>query len=446
MQWIAGLFDVRDGMYLIVGLAMLGLTLQPVAQRRPWFNLPSVYLLLGALGVLLGLPTLMPFDGKTQLKVIEHASELIVIVSLAGVGLAIDTKMTWSAWRPALRLLLICMPLTILFCVGFGRWALGMPVAAAMLLGAVLAPTDPVLARSVQVGGPGKDEPDHKFALTGEAGLNDGLAFPFVYLAIAFAAVGLGGSTPDTGVDLIGRDAPAALGVPGWLWGWFGFDVVYRIAGATVIGLGVGHALGRLVHSRIGDARFGAQNSTLMVLASTFLAYGAAEAVDAYGFIAVFLAARAGRDRSERESRAEGEHEHAYNRHAHHAAEQIESVLLAVLLLWFGSFLGAGGLSGLTLTEAAFTALLLLVARPLAGWLSLFGMGWSRGARWKTGFFGIRGMGSIFYLAYAQTHADIPGIEQVWRVVGLTIAVSIVVHGFAAGFLIENEPEAEQDG
>ena len=426
------MLDPRDGIYAVLGLAMLGLTLHGALRRAPWFNLPLLYVGLGVAAGAFGLPYVDPAGGKTALKVIEHASELIVIVSLAGVGLALDAPLRWATWRSAVRLLGVAMPLTILFCVAFGIWGLGLSLASAVLLGAALAPTDPVLARSVQVGPPGDDEPAHKFALTAEAGLNDGLAFPFVYLAIALAGTGM---------------------IADWGPGWLGFDVVYRVAVGVGVGVGIGLLLSRFAFSRFGDAQHGENQTLLMVLGATFLSYGVTEAVDGYGFLAVFACAAAGRRDAHRreahpdaieadDTEATETSGHAYTRHAHEAAEQIESVLLAVLLLGFGAWVGAGGLAGLTAAEIGFTALLLLVVRPLAGWLSLLGLGWQPGTLATAAFFGIRGMGTVFYLAYGLTHADFAAADTLWRVAGLTILVSITLHGFAAGFLISEDDEA----
>ena len=435
-------WDPRDGYYLLLGIGMLLLTLQPLTEKFRWLNLPAAYLVLGAAMVWLGLPTIDPVAGGIPTKVVEHAAEVIVIVSLAGVGLALDSPLRWSTWRSAARLLMIAMPMTIAFCVGFGVWGLGLAAASAMLLGAALAPTDPVLARSVQVGPPGEDEPTHKFALTAEAGLNDGLAFPFVYFAITMASEPWG-----TGP------------IPDWFGGWLGFDVLYRIAVGTLLGAAVGWLLTRLTFSKVGDARTGGENTFLMVLAATFLSYGIVEAVDGYGFIAVFACAAAARRESDEEAEREGEDAatlekeepddgdvvyHPYTRSAHHAAEQIESMLLGLLLLWFGGYLASGVLSGLTWQEVVFAVLLLLGVRPLVGWLALSGLGWESGDRWKVAFFGIRGMGSVFYLAYGQTHANFDDIPELWRVTSLVIALSILLHGFSAGFLMsEKDDNAE---
>ncbi|SFP49375.1 hypothetical protein [Tranquillimonas alkanivorans] len=398
--------------YLVIGFGLLALTLRPALTRYSWANLPLFYVLLGVGMALAGLPTLDPRLSQVQSAVVEHASELIVIVSLSGVGLAIDSRMTWHNWRAGFRLLLIAMPLTIACVYGLGVTLLGLGAAASMLLAASLAPTDPVLARSVQVGPPGGKETPMQVALTAEAGMNDGLAFPFVYLAITLAGLS------------------AAAGPGDWAWGWLGYDVLYRVVAGWALGWACGMLISRLVFSPWGDARQGAWNSLAVMLSATLLAYGVAETLDAYGFLAVFAAARAGR------SNARGTEDDRYHEFAHHGAEQFESILLVLLLLWFGMFVGSGALEGLTWEELAFAVLLIFVIRPLAGLLSLVGDPCDALSRRKVAFFGIRGMGTIFYVAYGLNAADIPHGGIIWRVVALCILLSIVVHGFASSVVV----------
>lgn len=180
--------DTRDVICTIVGLALFGLTLQPALSRYKTFNLPLIYVAFGAFLGGLGTATISPLAGEWQSKVIEHPSELIVIISLAGSGLGVDTVGGWRNWAPTWRLLIIAMPVTIGVVVLCGYGWLGLSLPGALLLAAALAPTDPVLDRSVQVAPPGQDEEPMEVALTAEAGMNDGLAFPFVYIAIHAAA------------------------------------------------------------------------------------------------------------------------------------------------------------------------------------------------------------------------------------------------------------------
>ena len=413
--------DLRDVFFIAIGVALLGLTVQPALSRFKLLNVPLVYVAFGAALAALGLPVIDPRADELQAKAVEHASELIVIISLAGAGLAIDTPMGWRRWQAAFRLLAVAMPLTIAAVAFAGVQWLGLSLAGAMLLAAALAPTDPVLARSVEVSPPGREETPMSVALTAEAGMNDGLAFPFVYLAIAIASYGW-----------------AAGGVPDWFASWLGFDLVYRVAVGWVGGLAVGWLVSTIAFSRVGDAGNGAWNSVVMVLSATLLSYGLVEAVGGYGFLAVFACARGGRART-RGTEGEG-----YERFVHHGADQLEAILLALLLLWFGSFVGGGGLSGLTWAEVGFALALVFVVRPLAGLVSLLGYRCPRLEAGKVAFFGVRGMGSIFYIAYGQGHAEFADIDAVWRIAAVVIVTSIVAHGFGANFAIGTQ-EAEGD-
>ncbi len=411
--------DPRDVVYTIVGLALFGLTLESALSRFRIVNLPALYVLMGALVGWLGSTKINPLSGGWQTAVIEHASELIVIISLAGAGLAIDTVANWRNWRPTWWLLIITMPLTIAAVALSGYHLLSLSIPAALLLAASLAPTDPVLARSVQVSPPGQDEDPMEVALTAEAGLNDGLAFPFVYLAIHAATLGVGQMTSGEA----------------WLWNWLSFDVAYRVITGIVVGLGVGWVISKIVFSSFGDGSQGAWNAVVVILSSTLLSYGITEAVDGYGFLAIFCAMRAGR------SRSRGTDDEGYEKYAHHGAEQLEAILLAVLLLWLGTFISAGALQGLTWVEVAFALLLICVVRPAAGLLAMYFVECDQMSKINVAFFGIRGMGTVFYIAYAQTHADFADIDAVWRIAVLTILLSIVIHGYAANFVLKDESE-----
>ncbi len=411
--------DARDITYTIIGLALFGLTLQPALEKHRWFNLPFLYVAVGVGFGILGSNLISPLASPLSAKIIEHASELIVIISLAGAGLAIDTQATWRAWNPTWRLLAVTMPITVAAVALFGYWGLGLTVPAALLLAAALAPTDPVLARSVQVTPPGQEEGHMELALTAEAGLNDGLAFPFVYLAIHAATLGIGQLT--TG--------------EAWLWSWLSFDLAYRVGMGVAAGWAVGWGISRIIFSPIGDGSRGAWNAVVVILAMTLLSYGLAEAVDGYGFLAVFVAARAGR------SSTRGTEHEGYEKFAHHGAEQLEAILLAILLLWLGTFIGSGGLAGLTWAEIGFALALIFVIRPLAGLLGLIGHACERKHRLNVAFYGIRGMGSVFYIAYAQGQAEFADIDAVWRIAALTILASILIHGYAANWFLSGDQE-----
>ncbi|WP_371407187.1 cation:proton antiporter [Kribbella sp. NBC_00662] len=394
-----------DGLYLVAGLALLLGAVLPRLLRRYAVSAPIGF--LGA-GVLLGLAVdqshLSPI---VEPGLTEHLAELTILVALMGVGLAIDRPIGWRRWKVTWRLLLVAMPACIAAVAGAG-WLLGLAPATALLLGAVLAPTDPVLASDVQVQGPstGADaEPEEddevRFALTSEAGLNDGLAFPFVYAAVFGATKG-------------------ALG--DWALEWFAWDLIGRTVIGVLVGLVVGWLLGKMAFSapsrtfRLADAR-----EPVLALAMTLGVYGLAQVLHGYGFVAVFIAALTLRA---------AERHHDFHEDLHGFIEQLEHILTWGILLLLGSAITAGLLRPLTFAGVALGLLLVLVIRPLTAWVALAGTPLGRSERWVTAAFGIRGVGSVFYLAYAGADfgTDLPWL---WATVGFTVVLSVVVHGVA---------------
>ena len=401
------MIETKDLLFAFGGLALLGLTAFPLICGRRLISVPLIYVAAGALLALPDWPVLDPRRSEDARFLIEHLTETIVIIALAGAGLAIDRRPGWANWSRTRILLAIVMPATIAATYFLGTWA-GLGAASAMLLAAALAPTDPVLAREVAVQGPNEgDEDDVRVSLTAEAGLNDGLAFPFVWLAILFALAAASNETVD------------------WTrWAWF--DVGYRISAAGVVGWATGKVCARFVMSEWGDVRLGGENAGLVLLGTTFLAYGATEMVDGYGFLAVFIAARTGRGFTRDTERDD------YVAKPHRYSDQFEKILLAVLLLWLGGFAASGALAGASVREWAVGAALVFVVRPLIGYLSLIWTGGDRFDHFAIALFGIRGMGSFFYIAYAIGHALFAEGDAVWRIAVMTVLVSILIHGALA--------------
>ena len=259
-----------------IGLAGIGLAIL-VAFWLPRFvsgREPAASALL----ILAGFVAFLPFaevraalDPVGQPRGWEIMAELCVIVGLFGTGLRIDRLARRAQWWPTVRLLLIAMPLCIAALALFGWFAAGMTFAGALLLGAVLAPTDPVLAADVAVGPPleGGEHPV-RYTLTTEAGLNDGLAFPFVHLGILVA--GAGAITWDLAGDWVLR------------------DVLYRVAVGGLSGAAVGWLLGKLLFDWPSENALSKTESGVIAFAGVLLAYGATELVEGYGFIAAFVA------------------------------------------------------------------------------------------------------------------------------------------------------------
>ena len=152
-------------------------------QHERAFSASLIYLGLGVgSAVVIQLSGVGWLDPISDAELLERVSELAIVIALFATGLKLDRPLTWQSWSGVTRLLVIAMPLTIGAVAVFGIGVMGLSVGAALVLGAILAPTDPVLAGDVGVGPPGdEDEREPNFSLTGEAGLNDGLAFPFLF-------------------------------------------------------------------------------------------------------------------------------------------------------------------------------------------------------------------------------------------------------------------------
>lgn len=394
-----------DIVFALIGVgALLAGILPRLLEGRP-LSTPIAFLGFGML--VFALPANLPdADPLAHPELVEHLTEIGVIVALMGAGLRIDRPLGWRSWSTTWRLLALAMPCTIAATAFVGWWA-GLAPAAALLLGAALAPTDPVLASDVQVGEPTDrehSEDEVRFALTSEAGLNDGLAFPFVYLAVAVVTAGL---------------APS-----GWAGQWFAQDVLYRCAVGIIAGLLIGRLLGWLFfQARSATLRMAHHSEGFMALAATFLVYGLVELAGGYGFLGVFVAARAIRA---------AERSHEYHQVLHDFVEQTERLLTVLLLLLFGGAIVGGLLEPLTWPAALAGLALVFLIRPVLGWLSLLGCPVRPNQRWVIALFGIRGIGSFYYLAFGLTQVEFPQPELLWAIVGVVVLASIVLHGITA--------------
>ena len=378
----------------------------PVGLKRVPLTLAILCVGIGFAVFSTGLLAFDP-DPRTWDTVTERLTELVVIIALMGAGLKIDRPPGWRAWATTWRLLAVAMPLTIAATAWLGWAGLGFSLAMALLFGASMAPTDPVLAADVQVGPPRSgDEDEVRFGLTSEAGLNDALAFPFVHLAILATA---GGLTTQAGlVD------------------WFTVKVGWKLLAGLGVGLLIGKAFGHLLfRSRRGLSRLG---DGLVALAATLIAYAITELAHGYGFLAVFVCAVAIRG---------SEREHQFHQQMHDFSDQIERLLMMLLLVLFGGALANGLLSSLTWTDALIGLAVVFVVRPVAGLIAMAGSGQPWRERLLLAFLGIRGVGSVYYLAYGINHGDFGDSERLWAVVGFIILLSIVVHGVTATPLLE---------
>ncbi|QLG64217.1 cation:proton antiporter [Halorarum salinum] len=409
---------------VVVGIAVFGAAVLPrLLAHRP-LSMPIVFVAGGFLLFSIPHGIAMP-NPIEQSASVERLTELVVVVALMGAGLKIDRPFSLARWRSTWRLLGVTMPLTIAVTALLGWLALGLHPATAVLLGAALAPTDPVLASDVEAGPPLTELEAEavagragtvRFTLTSEAGLNDGLAFPFTNLAVALAGA-----------------AGAATLLP-TLGEWLLVDVAYKIAVGVVAGYVLGEALARAVFrlpvgSGVADELAGAE-----VLAGTLLIYGLAEMANGYGFIAVFVGSLTLRH---------FEWEHDYYRTLHEFAVIVERLLLTVVLVGFGGALAAGLLAPLTPVDAAFGLAFLLVVRPVTGLVGLLGLDVEWPERAAIAGFGVRGVGSFYYLSHALAESSFIELEllvaadRLWALVGFVVLASTVLHGVTASAVMD---------
>lgn len=399
--------DAPALIFAAIGITTLLAALLPRLLRHAPISLPMVFLAAGAVAFSV-IGALPDPDPREHLGFTLHLTEVCVIISLMGAGLALNRPIGWRRWSTTWRLLAIAMPLTMLVAGLLGSALLGFGVAAAALLAAAVAPTDPVLATEVQVAepteGPDQVDDEARFALTSEAGLNDGLAFPFVYAAIA---ISLAGPAPSD-----------------WFLHWLALDVVWRLSAGVLAGLAVGWLLRKLIFGALSERlRLAHSTEGFVALAATFLTYGFTELINGYGFVAVFVCACTMRA---------GERSHSYHQVLHQYVEQLERLLTVAILILLGGAAASGLLAGVRWQEVLVALLLILVVRPVSGLIGL--------ARGKTGprerrviaFFGVRGIGSLFYIAYAVTHGDFPEQDALWRIICLVVIGSVLIHGVTA--------------
>ncbi len=409
--------------FVIAGLLLIGMAMGGSVLRRLPVTTSILYLaagmLLGPYGV--GLLALDPVNSP---ELLHRLAEVAVIVSLFTAGLKLRLDLRDPRWQLPLRLAVVSMVVTVGLIAVAGVAGLGLSLGAAILLGAVLAPTDPVLASEVEVDSP--TDPDLlRISLTGEAGLNDGTAFPFVML----------------GLGILGLHQLGAFG-----WQWLAVDLVWAVTGGLAIGALLGTAIGRLVVYLRQTHAEATGLDEFLTLGLIALAYGAAVMLHTYGFLAVFAAALALRRVEKRAT--PGARDRALDDVTQGGEDiatgaELAPLHLAQEILGFNERLGRIGevvlvvLVGSLLTTANVTAqilvfvvVLLLVIRPVAVLVGLAGSRSTALHRGLLAWFGIRGIGSIYYLMYAIDHGlpeDVAATLVAATVT--TIAASVIVHG-----------------
>jgi sodium/hydrogen antiporter len=393
-----------------IGFATLVMAWLPSISKKIKISFPIILLFMGFLLFYMGTPLQWP-DPLWNDQGLMYFSEAIVIIALMGAGLKIGSVFSFRAWKRPLLLVFIAMPITMVAAYFLGVYFLALSVPSSILLAAILAPTDPVLAAEVQLDEPTREkEPEDKrrFTLTTEAGLNDGMAFPFTYLAVMVAQAG----------------GWAALNFSDWFLDKLLLKVIIGVILGIIIGRLIGYFLDRL-HVVTGVQTF----DGFVSLSLTFMSYGVTELLHGYGFLAVFFVGLTMRYYE----RISGD----YKKKMHDFIHEIERLLLTVWIILFGGSL----LNGiLTLTDwrgIFFAFAFILIIRPLAGYISLLGVNDPIRSKLAVSFLGIRGIGSVFYLAWAFMQYDsFENKNELYGITAYVILISIVIHGLSAPSII----------
>ncbi|MPQ55880.1 sodium:proton antiporter [Duganella sp. FT27W] len=414
--------------FILIGLLMLARGMAATTISRSPFTSAIVYL---GVGLVLG-PTvlnLFHFEPADESGFLEVLTEVAILVSLFSAGIKMPVPFKRANWKAPMRLAWISMIFTVMLVAAFGFFVLGLPAGAAILLGGILAPTDPVLATDVQIRHAG-DTDRLRFTLTCEAGMNDGSAAPFVFL----------------GLGVLGLDETA-----GQPWRWLFVDVFWAALAAVVIGVAFGALTARLTwRLRMIKPRHDIMDD-LVGLGLIAIAYGVATLVHAWGFLAVFFAAVAlrqtelmmagapkdqegllepdtGKSQVALDS-APGEAPITVSTESLVFKEHLERLSELTLVVLLGGMIS---LQEFTWQAVFMAAFLFFIARPAAVFLGLAGSGTPVRLQAMTAWFGIRGIGSIYYLVFAIEAGLPPDLAaQLTNIVLFTIMLSIVVHGLS---------------
>lgn len=416
---------------LIVGALLVLMALSATVMQRLPLSTAMLYLLVGLAVSPLGLDMLTA-DPMRHTVLLERMAEVVVLLSLFTAGLKLSPGLRDRRWVLPVRLALNSMVVTVALVTAAAWLLLDLPLGACVLLGAILAPTDPVLASDVQLTH-AADRDRLRFALTGEGGLNDGTAFPFVML----------------GLGLLGLHELGSFG-----WHWLAVDVLWATAAGLGTGALLGLSVGRLVLFLRREHKEAVGLDDFLALGLVALAYGAALLIHAYGFLAVFAAGVALRQLEQSQTRSRRPRPEVERAMADPGSDNARAVavdpahapaFMAQAVLGFNQQAERIGEVAIVITIGAllwavpwdpavlwFVPLLLLVMRPLAVLLGLARSPASHGQRWLIGWFGIRGVGSLYYLMFAINHGLPADLAEPLLAITLAVVVtSIVVHGIS---------------
>ncbi|MFM2312785.1 MAG: hypothetical protein RLZZ04_2061 [Cyanobacteriota bacterium] len=398
--------------YVLI-LFVTGLLLLVVTLGSGWIErLPLSYALIYLLvGIFLGQYGVGLIKLRPDAEFLQRLTEFVVIVSVYSCGLKMNRPLTLKAWRSPIRLLGLLMPMAILLMALIDRWFLGMGWGAAILLGAILAPTDPVLASEVQLTHV-EDRDELRFALTSEGGLNDALAFPFVYFGI-YALKDNNWSN--------------------WFKNWVVVDIIWAIAAGLVMGAVVAKSISWLDRHLQSQRPAEDTLKDFLTISIILLTYSLTELINGYGFVAVFVAGLILRNIYQRQSHRDNDPLREKHLSQLEFIEQIEKLLEIVTILIVGSILLVEPMVKYAGQSLLIAGLLFLVIRPLCVWLSMLGSRLPTATLGLMSWFGIRGVGSLYYLTYAMGEG-LKGetAEQIAWITLTTIVFSVILHGISA--------------
>jgi sodium/hydrogen antiporter len=397
---MADILHPYDLLLFAAGVTLLVITLGARLLARLNINSTYLYLLVGILAgpAALGMA---PDEPLAAIPALERVAELAVIIGLVVLGIRIGRPLSWRGWESTARLILIAMPLTIAAVAAAGVWLLGLALGPAVLLGAILAPTDPILAGPLEEENP-EEDPEDRFGLSTEAGINDGFAFPFVYLGLYLTI------HPQEWTAWLGR--------------WALVDLAYGVALALPAGWLAGRVCGNLYVRQVRHHGVSPKRRLFVPLALLLAIYGLVEAVGAYGFLAAFAAGHGYR--------------HAFEEHPDRLrafadfTESVDELAKAAVLVMLGALIPWAELWEMRWSVLAFALILILALRPGLVLLATVRSRFSTAERLYWAWFGIRGIGSVYYLAYALGH-DVDGdvARVLFTVTAGTVLVSVLAHG-----------------
>ncbi|MBD2231336.1 cation:proton antiporter [Phormidium tenue] len=385
----------------ILDLLVIGLLLLTVTLGSGWIGrLPLSYALIYmVVGIVLSPYGFNLIRARPDTVFLERLTEMVVLISLFSCGLKMNRPLKRWAWNSTIRLIGFLMPMSIFAIAAIGHFFLKLEWGVGILLGAILAPTDPVLASEVQLNNP-QDQDELRFGLTSEGGLNDALAFPFVYF-------GLHWLEDDNWQNWFGR--------------WVAVDLVWAIAAGLLVGIGVAKGVCWLEQHFAKRLAVDELMEDFVGLSTILIAYSVAEIVRGYGFLAVFVAGVVMYNQCLSDERSASRL---------NFMERLEKLTEIGTILLLGSLLRVEPILKFAVPGLLIAGSLLFVIRPLGAWVSTMGSPVHPATRWLFGWFGIRGVGSLYYLAYALSQGlqDEAGELIAWVTI-ITVAISVTLHG-----------------